>query len=158
MWRLDSRGCLHVRKIDTISGLVDEGDELLRNNSMTLAIVDDDEDVRQALARLLRSLGHLVHVFGSAEEFESATVAVDCLILDVRLPGLSGPELRERLRRGSTPTPVVLITGDCDPKARDIFPAIDTPSLTKPFDDVTLMAAIDDAIASADVPRERHAY
>ena len=65
---------------------------------MTLAIVDDDEDVRQALARLLRSLGHQVHVFGSAEDFEAETVSVDCLILDVRLPGLSGPELRERLR------------------------------------------------------------
>ena len=125
---------------------------------MTLAIVDDDEDVRQALARLLRSLGHDVHVFGSAEDFEAETVAVDCLILDVRLPGLSGPELRERLRSGSTPTPVVLITGDSDPKARDISPGIDTPSVTKPFDDVTLMAAIAHAISSADALRERHAH
>ena len=125
---------------------------------MTLAIVDDDEDVRQALARLLRSLGHDVHVFGSAEEFEANTVAADCLILDVRLPGLSGPELRERLRGGSTPTPVVLITGDSNPKARDISLAIDTPSVTKPFDDVTLMAAIARAISSADALRERHAH
>jgi FixJ family two-component response regulator len=124
---------------------------------MMLAIVDDDEDVRQALARLLRSLGHDVHVFGSAEDFEADTVAVDCLILDVRLPGLSGPELRERLRTRSTPTPVVFITGDSDPKTRDIPPAIDTPSLAKPFDDVTLMAAIAHAIKSADAPREGHA-
>jgi FixJ family two-component response regulator len=93
---------------------------------MTLAIVDDDEDVRQALARLLRSLGHDVRVFASAEDFGARSLAVDCLILDVRLPGLSGPELRERLRGSSTPTPVVFITGDSDPKARDIFSAIDT--------------------------------
>jgi FixJ family two-component response regulator len=125
--------------------------------SMKLAIVDDDEDVRQALARLVRSFGHDVHVFGSAEEFEAASVVVDCLILDVRLPGLSGPELRERLRRASTPTPVVFITGDSDPKARDVPPAIDTPSVTKPFDEVALMAAIGHAISSAAVLRERHA-
>ena len=85
---------------------------------MMLAIVDDDEDVRQALARLLRSLGHQVKVYGSAEDFEAETVSVDCLILDVRLPGLSGPELRERLRRRGALTPVVFITGDSDPEAR----------------------------------------
>ena len=125
---------------------------------MTLAVVDDDEGVRQALARLLHSLGHNVHVFGSAEEFEAGTVAVDCLILDVRMPGLSGPELRERLRSRSTPTPIVLVTGDTYPKARDIQSPVDTPVVTKPFDEVTLMAAIDHAIASANALREPHAH
>jgi FixJ family two-component response regulator len=124
---------------------------------MRLAIVDDDEDVRVALARLLRSMGHDVHVFGSAEDFEAETVALDCLILDVRLPRLSGPELRERLRSRARPTPVVFITGDSDPKARDISPAVDTPSVSKPFDDVTLMKAIAHAISSTDTLHERHA-
>jgi len=124
---------------------------------MTLAIVDDDEDVRRALARLLRSLGHEVRVFGSAEDFEAEPEVVDCLILDVRLPGLSGPELRERLRKAPNPIPVVLITGDADAQARDISPSIDTPSVSKPFDDVTLMAAIDDAISATDSLKERHA-
>jgi FixJ family two-component response regulator len=127
-------------------------------NSLTLAIVDDDEDVRRALGRLLRSLGHDVHLFGSAEEFEAETLTVDCVILDVRLPGLSGPELRERLRSASIPTPVVLITGDSNPKVRDISSALDTPSVTKPFDDVTLMAAIAHAISSVDAQGERHAH
>jgi FixJ family two-component response regulator len=126
------------------------------NDSMTLAIVDDDADVRQALARLLRSMGHDVHVFGSAEDFQAEAVAVDCLILDVRLPGLSGPELRERLRIGSVPTPVVLITGDGDAKAEEQSLANDTPSVGKPFDDATLMAAIAHAISAADDLRERH--
>jgi FixJ family two-component response regulator len=116
---------------------------------MTLAIVDDDEDVRRALARLLRSMGHDVQVFGSAEDFAAGAVVVDCLILDVRLPGLSGPELRERLRNSATPIPVVLITGDSDPQARDIAPALDTAPVMKPFDDSTLMAAIARAISSA---------
>jgi FixJ family two-component response regulator len=116
---------------------------------MTLAIIDDDESVRRALARLLRSLGHDVRVFGSAEEFEARTMAVDCLILDVRMPGLSGPELRERLRSRPTPTPVVFVTGDTDPKARDIHPPLDALLITKPFDEATLMAAIDQAVSSA---------
>jgi FixJ family two-component response regulator len=81
-------------------------------------------------------------------------VAFDCLILDVRLPGLSGPELRERLRVASTPTPVVFITGGSDSKARDIPPAIDAPSVTKPFDETALMTAIADAIATAEAPGE----
>jgi two-component system, LuxR family, response regulator FixJ len=129
----------------------------VRNEPMSLAIVDDDEDVRSALARLLRCLGHDVRVFASAEAFEADTVAVDCLIVDARLPGLSGPELCERLRSKGTLTPVVLITGDTDPKARDTSRAREMPTVVKPFDDVTLMAAIAAAISSADSLRERHA-
>src|SRR5688572_19794640 len=124
-------------------------------HSMRVAIVDDDADVRRALARLLRSLGHEVLLFGSAEEFEAETATVvDCLVLDVRLPGLSGPDLRERLRRHPTPVPVVLITGDVNPKAGDSSAATDTPSVTKPFDDVTLMEAIAHAISITRVRRE----
>ncbi|RPI48313.1 MAG: response regulator [Acidobacteria bacterium] len=124
---------------------------------LTLAIVDDDDDVRRALARLLRALGHDVRMFASAEEFEAETVAVDCLVVDVRLPGLSGLELRDRLRIRATPVPVVLITGDGDRLARDVCRPVDTPSVTKPFDDVALMAAIAEAISSANSLHERHA-
>ena len=121
---------------------------------MTLAIVDDDDDVRRALGRLLRSLGHDVRAFASAEEFEAETAFVDCAIVDVRLPGLSGLELRERLRSRTTPLPVVLITGDLD---RDNSHAADAPSVTKPFDDAALMAAIAEAISSANPHHEYHA-
>ena len=125
---------------------------------MTLAIVDDDDDVRTSLARLLSSLGHDVRVFVSAEEFEAATVPVDCLIADVRLPGLSGLELRERLRHRAVPIPVVLITGDSDRLAGDVPQTLDTPSVTKPFDDQELMAAVADAIAVHHAPSRRHAH
>lgn len=121
---------------------------------MRLAIVDDDEDVRRALTRLLRCLGHDVRVFASAEAFEADTVDVDCLVADVRLPGLSGPELSERLRNGGTRTPMVLITGDPDTKARDIARAIDTPVVVKPFDEATLVAAIHAAISLAGAARQ----
>ena len=53
---------------------------MAKNGSLTLAIVDDDDDVRTALARLLRSLGHEVRLFASAEEFEAEIVVADCLI------------------------------------------------------------------------------
>jgi FixJ family two-component response regulator len=125
------------------------------NGPMTLAIVDDDDDVRRALSRLLRAMGHDVKVFASAEDFEAQHVEVDCVIVDVRLPGLTGLELRERLRARVSPTPVVLITGDGDHLARDSA-RDDTPLVTKPFDDAVLAAAIAAAISTADLPREPH--
>lgn len=113
----------------------------------TLAIVDDDDDVRVALSRLLRALGHRVEAFPTAEAFEAACATVDCVIVDVRLPGLSGLELRERLRSRTQPPPVVLITGDGDRLARDVGCELDTPLLTKPFDAALLMSAIASALA-----------
>src|SRR5688572_28790318 len=124
---------------------------------MTLAIVDDDDDVRRALSRLLCAMGHEVRVFRSAEDFQAETVAVDCVIVDVRLPGLSGVELCERLRSRTAPTPIVLITGDGDRIPRDITRLVDTPLVTKPVDDVVLMAAITTAISTAELLRKHHA-
>jgi FixJ family two-component response regulator len=121
----------------------------MARNALTLAVVDDDDDVRAALSRLLRAMGHRVSLFTSAEDFERETVEVDCVILDVRLPGASGFELRDRLRSRIVATPVVLITGDGDsPSAGS---ATDTPLVTKPFDDEALAAAIDRAIGSAEL-------
>jgi FixJ family two-component response regulator len=124
---------------------------------MKLAIVDDDEDVRRALARLLRGLGHEVRVFGSAEEFEAATVTADCLILDVRLPGISGHELCDRLRQRPDRLPIVLITGDSYVKA-DGSASAGIPLITKPFDDTTLMAAVAEAMAPTAAEQARHAH
>lgn len=132
-------------------------DSMAPNGPLTLAVVDDDDDVRRALSRLLRAMGHEVKGFSSAEDFEAEPGAVDCVIVDVRLPGLSGLELRERLRQRIEPTAVVLITGDGDRLAADGPPAVDTPLVTKPFDDATLTAAINDAISMADSLRGRNA-
>lgn len=123
---------------------------------MTLAIVDDDDEVRRALQRLLRSLGHQVRVFTSAEDFEAEAVTVDCAIVDVRLPGITGLELRERLRNRTAPTPVVLITGDGERLPMDLSPGSDTPLVTKPFDDAVLTTAIIAAIAGTTAVRDRH--
>ncbi len=115
---------------------------------MTLGVVEDDDDVRTALARLLRSFGHDVHLFSSAETFEADTIAIDCLIVDVRLPGLSGLELLERIHAAGRYLPAVLITGDGDPPGRELTNLLHARCLAKPFDDEALMAAVADAVAS----------
>ena len=123
---------------------------------MTLAIVDDDDDVRRALSRLLRSMGHEVKLFASAEAFQAEAVVADCVIVDVRLPGQNGLELREHLRNRIAPTPVVLITGDGDRLAQDSPHAVDTPLVTKPFDDAVLAAAIASAVSQTRSRGELH--
>ena len=116
-------------------------------NRMTVAVVDDDREVRVALSRLLRSLGHEVHLFASAEEFVGQTVAVDCLILDVRLPGLSGFELHDRIRRLGSCLPVVFMTGDDGFRVRENTRPPQAPTVLKPFDCDSLLAAIDSAMS-----------
>ena len=116
---------------------------------LTLVVVDDDEDVRTALRRLLRSMGHDVQVFASAEEYEDRPAAADCLIVDLRLPGLNGFELRDRLRSRGSLIPIVFITGDGGPRPGDTLANADTPALAKPFNDSDLLAAIARAVSSA---------
>jgi FixJ family two-component response regulator len=117
-------------------------------DAMTVAVVDDDDDVRTALSRLLLAMDYRVAGFASAEDFEARTVEVDCVVLDMRLPGVSGLELCERLRRRPSPMPVVLVTGDAHRLATDLSAAPGTPVLNKPFDEATLVNAIADAMAS----------
>jgi FixJ family two-component response regulator len=116
-------------------------------DSLTIAIVDDDEGVRTALRRLLCAMGHQVRIFASAEEYELSDVIPDCLIVDLRMPGLSGFELRERLKMRGLSIPVVFISGDAGPGAGHSG-HIDTPSLAKPFDDGELLTAITHAITT----------
>lgn len=106
--------------------------------------------MRVALARLLRAMGHTVHPFSSAEAYTDDPIPSDCVILDVRLPGLSGLELRDRMRACGSQVPVVFITGESGPSPRDRphnHNQIDEPSLGKPFSDHELMDAITRAIA-----------
>jgi FixJ family two-component response regulator len=115
---------------------------------LKVVVVDDDEDVRTALRRLLRSMGHDVHLFASAEEYEDCPSDADCMILDLRLPGLNGYELRERLRLRGSVIPIVFITGDGGPSPGDSAAHADTPSLAKPFNDSDLLAAMTRAVSS----------
>lgn len=116
---------------------------------LTLAVVDDDDEVRKALGRLLRSLGHEVRAYTSAEAYEADPAAADCLILDIRLPGLNGLELRERIRLRGSSMPIVFITGDGGPYSPDRADHSGPLFLAKPFDDNELIAVIARAMAAA---------
>ena len=118
-------------------------------DSLNLVVVDDDEEVRTALRRLLRSMGHEVRVFASAEEYEACPSVADCLIVDLRLPGLNGFELRERLQLRGSSIPIVFITGDGGPSPSDTTAHAGTPTLAKPFDDSELIAAITWALSTS---------
>ena len=93
-------------------------------------------------------MGHDVQLFASAEDYEDRPVLADCLIVDLRLPGLNGFELRERLRQRGSSIPIVFITGDGGPLPYDTAAHADTPSLAKPFNDSDLIAAISRAVSA----------
>ena len=112
---------------------------------MKLAVVDDDVDVRTAINRLLRALGHEVSLYASAEEFAGARPEADCLILDIRLPGLTGLELRDRMHSAGDLMPIIFMTGDGD-RFRGDVPPPGAPMLYKPFDEETLAAALASAV------------
>ena len=121
----------------------------LMRNLPLVVIVDDDESVRESLPDLVRELGCAARAFASAEEFlgSDAVLHAKCLILDIGLPGMSGPDLqRELIRRGYT-TPTIFITGRSD---RSIPPGLlqeeRIARLIKPFSEKDLQAALDAAL------------
>jgi FixJ family two-component response regulator len=116
-----------------------------------IAVVDDDQSVRQALEGLLRSAGLCVAAFASAEEFlRSADLgATACLILDLQMPGMSGLDLQQRLVRGGHRMPIVVLTahGDDEARARAIGAGA-AAFMPKPFDGDLLLKAVEAAVAN----------
>ncbi len=114
-----------------------------------IAVVDDDQSVREALENLISSVGFEVKLFASAEAFldSDAPLQTDCAVLDVRLPGISGLELLRRLAADGQSIPVVIITAQGDDKARaEAVAAGAIAFLKKPFNEEVLLAAIDSAL------------
>jgi FixJ family two-component response regulator len=119
-----------------------------------IIVVDDDASICKALQRLLRTAQMDVETFSSGEKF---LLALDhnppaCLILDVRMPGMTGPQLRDRLHSMGYSFPIVFITAH----AEDIEPERGLPGrvaevLRKPFDDTALLDAIGRAIQRGEV-------
>jgi FixJ family two-component response regulator len=115
----------------------------------TVFVVDDDLGLRQAVARLVRSAGLDVQVFPSAQEFlaRAPKDVPGCLVLDVRLPGLSGLDLQSRMAELGLDIPIVFITGYGDvPTSVRAMKAGALEFLTKPFRDQDLLDAIVNAI------------
>jgi FixJ family two-component response regulator len=118
-------------------------------------VVDDDAPTRESLKNLMRSVGLRVEAFASAQEFlRSARPDVPgCLVLDVRLPGLSGLELQQQMAEGDRDMPIIFITGYGDiPMTVQAMKAGAVEFLTKPFRDQDLLDAVHQALA-----RARHA-
>ncbi len=117
-----------------------------------ISVVDDDHSVRESLARLIRSVGLGVQVFGSAEEFLDAGPGrrPDCLILDIRMPGMNGLELQHELSSTDPDLPVIFITAhgsDQEVRARALGAgAVDY--LLKPLKEDEVLKAIDAALTS----------
>jgi FixJ family two-component response regulator len=110
-----------------------------------VCVVDDDESVRESLPDLLRELGFAAAAFPSAETFLEAAVAdrTACLLLDVTMPGMSGPELRRELVRRGHEIPTIFITAHADATVRPTLlaqGAVDC--LFKPFSEDALVAAL----------------
>lgn len=120
-------------------------------------VVDDDEDVRNAIEDLLASVGLDVQKFRSAQQFlQSAPIeAPGCLVLDVRMPGMSGLDLQEELARSNITIPVVFITGHGDiPMSVRAMKAGAIEFLTKPFRDQDILDAIRRGIEKDRVRRQ----
>jgi two-component system response regulator FixJ len=122
---------------------------MLKAREPTVFVVDDEDDIRDALRMLLGSVGLKVETFGSAREFLGAydSTRPGCLILDVRMPGMSGPELQERLRTNQINIPIIIITGHGDvPTAVRTMRAGAVDVLEKPFGDQVLLERVQQAL------------
>ena len=114
-----------------------------------ISVVDDDESVRESLPDLLREFGFAAKAFSSAEEFLASDCLgqTKCLVLDVAMPGMSGPDLQQELARRRQEIPIVFITAH---EASTVRPRLlargAVECLSKPFSEVALLDALDAAL------------
>jgi FixJ family two-component response regulator len=114
-----------------------------------VSVVDDDESVRESLPDLLRVCGFLVQAFSSAEEFLASGVVgqTRCLVLDIAMPGMTGPALQQELRRRSQEIPIVYITARRDETVRPrMLEQGAVECLFKPFAEAALLDAVTAAL------------
>jgi FixJ family two-component response regulator len=126
----------------------------------TVFVVDDDESIREALEGLIRSVGLSVETFASAPEFlqSRGSDVPGCLVLDVRLPGLSGLDLQNELANANIDIPIIFITGHGDiPMTVRAMKAGAVEFLTKPFREQDLLDAIQQALERDRTAREQRA-
>jgi FixJ family two-component response regulator len=116
---------------------------------LLVSVVDDDESVRESLPDLLTEMGFAARTFSSAEEFLESNVVLrtECLILDLAMPGMTGPELQRELKRRQIQTPIIFITAHQDERVRrDTVDQGAVECLLKPFTDTALLNALNSAL------------
>lgn len=119
------------------------------NERSLVSVVDDDESVRESLLDLLREFGFAARAFSSAEEFLASDVVsqTKCLILDVAMPGMTGPELQRELKVQGREIPIVFITAQRDETVcRQVLEQGAVACLLKPFSDTALLEAANRAL------------
>lgn len=121
----------------------------MTNTPLLVSVIDDDESVRESLPDLLKELGYAVRTFSSGEEFlaSEGILHTKCLILDIAMPGIAGPDLKRELELRKLKCPVIFITGQRDESLRSRLledGAVDC--LFKPFSDTALQGALDLAL------------
>ena len=110
-----------------------------------ISVVDDDESVRESLPDLLRELGFDAQAFASAEEFLRSDYLgqTGCLILDVAMPGMTGPDLQNELKRRGETLPIIFITAHGDESTRpQMIESGAVECLLKPFSEASLLGAL----------------
>ena len=125
------------------------GSSVVNAGTATVVIVDDDTSVREALTDLFNSVGLQTLTFGSAAEFLKASLpdGPSCLVLDIRMPGVSGLDFQDHLARTNVNVPVVIVTGHGDiPMSVRAMKAGAVDFLTKPFRDQDMLDAVTKAI------------
>jgi FixJ family two-component response regulator len=116
-----------------------------KNNSQLVVIVDDDRSVQSALKDLMESAGLSARCFGSAEEFLESDQRnqTGCLVTDIRMPGMSGLDLQEKLKAEGSRIPMIFITAHSDAKIKmQAMSAGAIEFLSKPFDDEVLLEKV----------------
>jgi|SRR5688572_9956813 FixJ family two-component response regulator len=125
------------------------GDRAHLGKRSLVSVVDDDESVRESLPDLLRQVGFAVQAFSSAEAFLASNVVSEtsCLLLDIAMPNMSGPELQQELIRRQQEIPIVFITANGDKTIRPRLLAQGAVEcLFKPFSEAALLDALDAAL------------
>ncbi|MBB6145864.1 FixJ family two-component response regulator [Silvibacterium bohemicum] len=121
----------------------------MTDTRLLVSVVDDDESVRESLPDLLKEFGFTALTFSSAEEFLESDIVLrtGCLILDIAMPGMSGPELHRELKRRGVQTPIIFITAHQDEAVRrDTIEQGAVDCLLKPFTDTALLNALNAAL------------
>lgn len=124
-------------------------------NPPVIAVVDDDEAIRDALSDLLLAMGYSCHVFDRAEAFLAAhdPTRFGCLITDIRMPGISGLELLQHLKAAGSTMPVIVVTSVTDPLTRSrVLESGAHAYLTKPVNDDALLQSLKTALSNRDIP------
>jgi FixJ family two-component response regulator len=114
-----------------------------------VSVIDDDESVRESLPGLIEEFGYAVHAFSSAREFLASDVVsrTKCLILDVMMPGMTGPDLQRELKVRGHDIPIIFITANRDDTLhRGVLEQGAVECLHKPFSDTALFNALQAAL------------